>query len=220
MTLIPHRDLTAWLLACGLLVFFAAPPLIAHAAEPGFAPGAREGGRIEPPAPVGAVQTPEQREKALDALYDKLAKATGDVEATAIRSDIRGLWRQSGSPTIDLLLDRDAQAALGSDVSVRRQLLEAAAKLAPEAAEVWNRRAGLDFSEQRVNDAVADLGHVLAIDPRHFDALEALSGILRDTGRDKLALKALRRLKEINPTASNLDSQIDELTRKVEGQAI
>ncbi len=212
-----HRSLPAWLVACGFLAFCPASPSLA---EPGAAPSNRDGGHILPPAPVDAIQSPEQREKALGALYDKLAKATDDVEATSLRADIRGLWRQSGSPTIDLLLDRDAQAALGSDPDVRRQLLEAAARLAPDAAEVWNRRAGLDFSEQRVQDALADLGHVLAIDPRHFDALEALSGILRELGRDKLALKALRRLKAINPTAANLDSQIDELARKVEGQPI
>jgi len=193
---------------------------IVRAAEPAAPPSDREGGHIVPPPPVDAVQTPEQRQKALDALYQKLAKATDDIEATAIRADIRQLWRQSGSATIDLLLDRDAQAALGSDPGTRRQLLEAAAKLAPEAAEVWNRRAGLDFSESHVDDAVADLGHVLALDPKHFDALEALSGILRETGRDKLALAALRQLKTINPTAPNLQSQIDELSRKIEGQPI
>lgn len=212
-----HRSLPAWLIACGLLAF---GPIASSSAEPGDPSTGRETSRITPPAPVDAVQSTEQRQQALDALYDKLAKATDDVAATAIRADIRQLWRQSGSPTIDLLLDRDAQAALGSDQGIRRQLLEAAARLAPEAAEVWNRRAGLDFSEQRVEDALADLGHVLAIDPRHFDALEALSGILHDLGRDKLALKALRRLKAVNPTAANLDTQIDELSRKVEGQPI
>jgi tetratricopeptide (TPR) repeat protein len=207
----------AWPLVCGLLSLLALSPALAE--ERDHAPPA-PAAAIEPPAPVDAVQTPEHRKKALDALYVRLAKATDDVEATGIRADIRQLWRQSGSATIDLLLDRDAQAALVGEPRVRRQLLEAAAKLAPEATEVWNRRAGLDFSEQRVSEAVADLGHVLALDPKHFDALEALSGILRDTGRDKLALLALRQLKAINPTAPNLQTQIDELARKVEGQPI
>lgn len=212
--------LPAGLLACGLLVFCGLNVSVAFAAEPDAKSGERQGGRIDPPVPIDAIKTPEQREKALGGLYDKLAKATDDVAATAIRADIRQLWRQTGSATIDLLLDRDAQAALASDRDVRRQLLEAAAKLAPDTAEVWNRRAGLDFSEQRIDDAIADLGHVLVIDPNHFDALEALSGVLRDAGRDALALKALRRLKGINPTAPNLQIQIDELSRKVEGRPI
>ena len=193
---------------------FAAEPAPPDAVVP------RDAAPVDPPQPVDAAKTPEQHQQALASLYGKLAAETSDVDATAIRGEIRQLWRQTGSATIDLLLARDAEAAAAHNEAVRRQLLEAAAKLAPDIAEVWNRRAGLDFTDQRYEDAIADLGHALAIDPRHFDALEALAGILKDTGRDDLALKAYRRLKAINPAADNLQGAIDELARKVEGQRI
>ena len=183
----------------------------------------REGGQGSSQAPTddqSAPQSPEDRDKALVRLYDRLAKASDEAEATTIRAGIRQLWTATGSATIDLLLQRDGQAALAHDPTLRRQLLDAASKLSPGTAEIWNRRAGLDYGDLHFDAALADLARVLAIDPRHFEALEALGGILRETGHDALALKALRRLKLVNPTAANLQQEIDDLTRKVEGQKI
>lgn len=201
-------------LALGLLLVMV--PGLASAAEPGEA-------GVPPPvaaAPLPFDNTPEGRKQRLDSLFDRLAVAKNDAEATGIRSDIRQVWQDTGSATIDLLLDRDAQAALAHDAKLRRELLTAAAKLAPGAVEVWNRRAGLDFAEEKFEAAITDLGHVLALEPRHFDALEALGGILKDSGQEALALKAFRRLKEVNPKAGGIDGAITELTRKVEGQGI
>ena len=179
----------------------------------------REGGAGIPQGDAEP-KTAEDRSKALDRLYGRLAKATGEADGTTIRASIRQLWLNSGSATIDLLLERDALAALGHDPAVRRQLLDAASKLSPETAEIWNRRAGLDYGELHFDAAMADLARVLAIDPRHFEAIEALATILRETGRDALALKAYRRLQAVNPTAANLQRDIDDLARKVEGQKI
>ena len=166
--------------------------------------------------PVG----PEGRSKQLDNLFQRLATAASPAEAEALRAQIRSLWFQSGSPTIDLLLARDEQAALAHDQTSRRRLLEAATHLMPDATEAWNRRAQLDYSEQRISDAVADLGHVLGLEPRQFDALEGLASMMQEAGRNDLALKALRQLKTIDPNSANIQSEIDDLARKVEGQKI
>lgn len=179
----------------------------------------REGGAGLPQGDAEP-KTAEDRGKALDQLYGRLAKTRDEAEGTTIRASIRQLWLNSGSATIDLLLERDAQAALGHDPALRHQLLDAASKLSPETAEIWNRRAGLDYGELHFAAAMADLARVLAIDPRHFEAIEALATILRETGREPLALRAFRRLQAVNPTAPNLQKDIDDLTRKVEGQKI
>ena len=196
----------------------AAEP-VPDSAKPGSAKPSLAPSLAPSPAP-SADATPEDRQKTLDGLYDKLGKATDAVSAAAVRADIRQLRLNSGSATIDLLLARDAEAALAHDSGLRRQLLEAAAKLAPSDAEIWSRRAGLDYGDERFGDAMADLANALAIDPRQFDALEALASILKDTGRNALALKAFRRLKAVDPTAPNIDSEIDDLARKVEDQKI
>ena len=189
-----------------------APVPVPQAAE-------REGGAGLPQGDIEP-KTAEDRGKALDQLYGRLAKTHDDAEGTTIRASIRQLWLNSGSATIDLLLERDAQAALGHDPALRHQLLDAASKLSPETPEIWNRRAGLDYGELHFDAAMADLARVLAIEPRHFEAIEALATILRETGRDPLALKAFRRLQAVNPTAPDIQKDIDDLTRKVDGQKI
>ena len=67
---------------------------------------------------------------------------------------------------------------------------------------------------------MADLGHVLTAEPRQFDALESLANLLKEIGRNELALKAFRRLQTLDPTSANIQAEIDDLARKVEGQKI
>ena len=196
---------------------FACPPALA---------GGKDAKATRPPAadnPGSALTlpaTPLNHAKLLNDLFDRLAKAANPAEADPIKSQIREQWLVSDSPTVDLLLSRDAQAALAKDTGLRRRLLEAATRLAPANPEGWNRRAELDYSEQRFGDALADIGQVLSLEPRHFDALEGLASMLKEAGRNDLALKAFRQLKAIDPTSANIQTEIEELARKVEGQKI
>ena len=197
--------------------------LLALGSSPAFARGPDTVGP-NPPADDnhGMVPVPEpvSRAKTLDNLFQRLAKAATPAEAASIKSQIRELWLASGSATVDLLLSRDAEAALAHDMALRRRLLEAVTRLAPDNPEGWDRRAELDYSEQRFDAAMTDLGHVLTAEPRHFDALESLASLLKEIGRNELALKAFRQLETLDPTSANLKSEIEDLARKVEGQKI
>ena len=203
-------------LLAGLLAFPVSPASAGGKEADGpNAPSADNPGSAlaPPPEPLGRTQT-------LDALFQSLAKAATPAEAAPIKSRIRELWLASDSPTIDLLLARDAEAAVVHDMALRRRLLEAVTHLAPDAPEGWNRRADLDYSERHFNAAMADLGHVLTAEPRQFDALESLANLLKEIGRNELALKAFRRLQTLDPTSANIQAEIDDLARKVEGQKI
>jgi tetratricopeptide (TPR) repeat protein len=179
----------------------------------GTASGGPSSALVLPEAPV-------DRAKALNDLFDRLAKAANAAEADPIKSQIREIWLNSDSATVNLLLARDAQAALTKDAGTQRRLLEAASHLDPSNPETWNRSAEFAYSEQRFGEALTDLAHVLAIEPRHFDALEGLGSMLKETGRNDLALKAFRQLQTIDPTSANIQSEIEALSKKVEGQKI
>jgi tetratricopeptide (TPR) repeat protein len=64
------------------------------------------------------------------------------------------------------------------------------------------------------------LRRVLAIDPRHFKAIEGLGIILRETGNKKAALEVTRRALAINPYLKSAKQAAEELEREVEGQGI
>ena len=59
---------------------------------------------------------------------------------------------------------------------------------APEFAEGWNARATLFFEMQHFGPSIADIGRVLAIEPRHFGALTGLGFMLEDMGEMDHAL--------------------------------
>jgi len=201
--------ITRGLLALSLAALPAAPSLAAGAgAEKPDAPSA--GNALPLPG------APEDRAKTLDRLYADLAKAADATAADGVKHQLVEVWLKSAGPTVQLLLSRDQQATDARDI----QLLTAAAHLAPDSPVPWNLLAEVDLSEQHFSDAIADLGHALAIEPRDAQALQTLAFLLKDSGRNDLALKAFRRLQTIDPTSANIQSQIDELARKVEGQKI
>ena len=65
-----------------------------------------------PPAQHGSAlpKTPAEREKTLSDLYALLATADDEEAAKAISDAIERVWMHSGSPTIDLLMDRSVKA--------------------------------------------------------------------------------------------------------------
>src|SRR5450432_2572938 len=89
-------------------------------------------------APALAAPQPQPE---LDKLFGDLARAETAEDAKPIEGKIAGLFRQSGSATIDLLMTR-AEAALGAqDSKTAQQLLKSVTDLAPRYAEGWHARA-------------------------------------------------------------------------------
>ncbi len=174
------------------------------------------------PAPAGAdiPETVAERDKLITELFDRLREAKDAATAERIAGAIERLWVYSGSDTADLLLNRAGQAIEGKQTEVARQVLDALIGLEPRYAEAWNRRAYLDFSEQNYQAALTDLSHVLSLEPRHFKALEGLAAIMKEIGQKRLALKAYRKLLEINPQSADARTAVEALAREVEGQKI
>jgi tetratricopeptide (TPR) repeat protein len=184
------------------------------------------------PAPPGAVfpsakpqakaekPLPQDRESLLNELYTHLAKTHDATEAAPIAETIEGLWLQSGSDTIGVLMGRSAKAINEQKNDLALQLLDAVVALAPDYAEGWNRRAYVYFLQNNYEGAVGDLRRALALEPNHFKALEGLARILRDTGQKKSALEAYKQILKINPYQEGAQTAVDELSVEVEGQGI
>ena len=184
------------------------------------------------PAPPGAVfpsakpqqkadkPVPQDRESLLAELYTHLAKTHDATEAAPIAETIEGLWLQSGSDTIGVLMGRSTKAINEQNNDLALQLLDAVVELAPDYAEGWNRRAYVHFLQNNYEAAVGDLRRALALEPNHFKALEDLARILRDTGQKKSALEAYKQILKINPYQEGAKSAVDELSVEVEGQGI
>jgi tetratricopeptide (TPR) repeat protein len=175
---------------------------------------------IAPPGPNATPATPGQIEKMLGDLYDKLAKAPDAESAAKIAASLERLWAHAGSDTSMVLMERAAVAQGQNKKDLALKFLTVAVELQPDYAELWNRRAYTYYVMDDVERAVGDLRRVLALEPRHFKALEGLANILREQGQKKAALTAMQKLLEVYPLAPGVKQAYDELQRDVEGQGI
>ncbi len=170
--------------------------------------------------PHGLPKTPAEREKILSDLYAHLAASTDEESAKAVADAIERVWLNSGSDTIDLLMERSMKAVADKKLDLALKLLDHVVVLAPDFTEAWNRRAYVHYRMNKVDLALGDLRRTLALDANHFKALDGLAQILREIGQKKPALKAFRQLLEVHPYWSGAQEAADELGREVDGQGI
>ena len=170
---------------------------------------------LVPKAPLAFV-----RRHTLDDLYGKLAAAKDADEANGLISLIRGIWLRSGSDTADLLMRRALQSIDKKDYPVALDLLDRLVELQPNWAEAWDKRASVRFYQGNFDGSMADVEHVLKLEPNHFGALDGMATILQRTGFEKRALEVYRRSLSICPHQPEIEKIVEKLQLEVEGQGI
>ena len=202
--------LRAGLLAAALPAF----ALQAAVAAPGDKPDMSTSVQVKPSDPQ------KGRQKVLDDLFDRLAKAKDDVEAKGVSGAIERVWMHSGSDTADLLMGRAMQALKRKDYALSQELLSAVVEIEPDWAEAWNKRATVRYLADDAMGSMQDIARVIKLEPRHFGALSGMGFILQRSGFDKRALEAFRKALEISPQQEEIRRLVEKLTLSVEGQGI
>jgi len=156
----------------------------------------------------------------LKKFYDRLAHVKDATSAGMLGSAIEMMWHRSGSDTIDLLMTRSLTAVNNQDAELALKLLDSVTELAPKFAEGWNRKAYVHFSQKQYGEALEDLRQALALDPRHFKAIDGLANVLRELGDKKRALQIYRTLIKVHPFWPGAKEAMEELQREVDGQEI
>lgn len=178
----------------------------------------------EPDKPLAQRKPPKitrkNRAEFLTSLYDQLQAAPDEEAAERLAKGIERVWRQSGSDTADLLMERAGIAIQAKKFDLAIQILGGVTAVAPEYAEGWNQLASVYFLQEDYEKAMQGLRHVLSLEPKHYKAIEGLALILREMGNKKGALNATRRALSIYPHLKSAQQQQEELTRDVEGQGI
>ncbi|MEP5760088.1 MAG: tetratricopeptide repeat protein [Litoreibacter sp.] len=158
-------------------------------------------------------------EAELEALFDELKK-TDLPNWEQVEEDIWEEWSRSGSPAIDLLLDRGRRAMSNRRYGQAIEHFSAIIDHAPDFAEAWNARATAFFGAERYGQAIADIEQTLARNPRHFGAMQGLARILEELGDFDSALKASQAAFAIHPHRPGLKETIERLESKASGQDI
>ena len=136
----------------------------------------------------------------------------------AVEDRLADLWSRSGSPAMDLLLERGRRALEDREYDAAIEHLTALTDHAPDFAEGWNARATAYFVTKRYGPSISDIQRALVLNPNHFGALLGLAVMLDEIGYDEDALEAFRAAYALNPHRPEIKKGLDKLEREVGGQ--
>ena len=129
-------------------------------------------------------------------------------------------WSKSGSPAMDLLLERGRQAMNEGAPDLAIEHFTALIDHAPDFAEGWNARATAYWAAGDLGPAVSDIGHALELNPRHFGALSGLGMIFEELRRPQKALEVYRMVLTLHPHADGVPEAVERLEAELMGQEL
>ena len=165
-----------------------------------------------------SANAPTRVDPELDSLFVQLEQAPDAETAAPIEQQIWQRWSDSGSPTVNVLLERAAAAESDGDPELAARFLDQASDLAPEYAEPWNRRANLAYRGEDFPGAIAAIQETLKREPRHFGALTGLGLIYEELGQHRAALEAYRAALAIHPNYETAAQGVRRLEPRVDGR--
>lgn len=173
----------------------------------------------KPPAATATKPEPSRAER-LDRLFAKLKREPDPDAARRIAESIDAIWRQSGSPTVDLLMKWSEQAAGDKRYATALDLLDQVTVLEPDYAAGWNQRATVHFLMNDYSRSMADIDKTLSLEPRHFGALSGMASIFKALGKDRLAMEALQKVLAVYPADRKAQERLGALADELAGQGI
>jgi tetratricopeptide (TPR) repeat protein len=175
---------------------------------------------IAGPALAAAPKAPAPQLNSEEQLFDQLKRAQSAEDAHPIEQKLIAMFRPSGSASVDLLMVRTNAALAATDHKTAKQLIEAVTTIAPNYAEGWHTRAGMEQAAGDDTAALVSLQKVVLLNPRHFAALTELGDMLQEYGDKAGALKLYRRALAVDPQLEGASRKVRELTQSVEGRDI
>ncbi len=162
----------------------------------------------------------EPNKDALPVLLDRLAKTTEQEQANLIAEEVWAHFFNSGSASVDLILQRGIAAQAAENFDLASDFYADVIEFAPDFAEGWNRRAGLEYQRGEYAAALEDLAMAIKLQPRHFGAMAGLGLVFERLGSAKGAYKAYQDALAIHPFLPHALSGTARLKKQVEGRQL
>lgn len=167
---------------------------------------------------AGAVEV--DRTSRLESLFTSLKSTSDGAAAKSVENDIMALWLESGSDTVDLLMNWALNAMEEKNYALALDYLDRIVAMQPDYVEGWNKRATVHFLVDDYSKAIADIEQTLAREPRHFGALSGLGTIMREIGDTDRAAIAYHEALDIDPHLDTVREALDEIETEKAGREI
>lgn len=182
----------------------------------GHALAAETGPSISPADP--SVTAEQSKADRLDALFASLRDEVDSDAAGEIEDAILDAWLDSESDTVDLLMDWSLQAMERKQYARALDFLDRVVLMKPDYVEGWNKRATVYFLMDDYGKSIADIGRVLALEPRHFGALSGLGIMFRALGENERAKAAFTEALALDPHLENVREELESLEAETAGE--
>ncbi len=159
-------------------------------------------------------------ETRLDGLFEQLSEADEKDEARRVAKEIELELTRSGSASADLLLKRGTDALEAGDVTSAIDHLTALTDHAPDFAEGWHMRAVAYSEAELFGPAMADIERALALEPRHYNAIASLGGVLAQIDRLDMAKEAFELVLAIHPHHQDVSEALEHIEREIGGSEL
>ncbi|MBY5988000.1 tetratricopeptide repeat protein [Roseovarius atlanticus] len=157
------------------------------------------------------------QDSALDSLFEQL-KTAEPREASRISKEIELAWTRSGSATADLLLKRGRDALEAGDTRAAIEHFTALTDHAPDFAEGYHLRAMAYADSDMFGPALADIERALALNPRHYNAIASLGGILYHVESYAKAKQAFDLVLTLHPHHQEVEEILPMVEREIGGR--
>jgi tetratricopeptide (TPR) repeat protein len=153
-------------------------------------------------APLPAIADPYIDNAAVDELFRELRLADNEMEASEISRQIWSYWFAPSDPKLAARMSVASNFIGEGDLAGSLDELNGIVTEYPDYAEGWNQRATVHYMLNNLDASLADIKHVLAIEPRHYGALSGRVLIYLKQGKHAEALRDMIAALAIHPYLS------------------
>lgn len=153
-------------------------------------------------APLPAIADPYVDNAAVDELFAELRIAASEMEADRISRQIWTHWFMPTDPKLSLRMSVAGNFIAEGNLESSLRELDGIVAEYPDYAEGWNQRATVNYMLNHLDDSLADIERVLAIEPRHYGAISGRVLIYLKQGKKDEALQEMIAALAIHPYLS------------------
>jgi tetratricopeptide (TPR) repeat protein len=169
---------------------------------------------------AGATAQADQADPRLPALFQRLHDTANANIARLTEFMIWQIWGESGKPDLDRLMAEGDAAMSDEDYPTALKKFNRVIAARPDFAEGWNRRATLYYLTGDYAASLADIDHVLELEPRHFGAISGLGVVNMALEHDAAARDAFERVLSLYPLNIPARENLKLVKKRLDDSAI
>jgi len=157
----------------------------------------------------------DQNSPELDLLFEELYNVKDLSEQNKIVSNIWSEWMTIDNPESQKIMDMVPYFFQTRNYDEAIEALTYVIEQEPNFSEAYNKRATLYFMMGDLENSMKDIEITLALEPRHFGALDGMSRILIYYKKYDQAFKVYEEMMSLMPNDVTLHMKMDRLNKLI-----